>query len=263
MVPPMSLPRLRGLLLGASFFSVCACARLLPAPVPMRSVKYELSGAKARCLLILLPGAGDSAEDFERNGFVAELRARPLAIDIVAANATMGYYFRGTMVDRLSTDVLGPNLARGYEQVWALGVSMGGFGTFLYSLERPSELAGIFAIAPYLGDASLIKEIRDAGGLAKWRAPAPAPVTEDNYQRQLWRWLQAQVSGAEKGPDFYLAYGADDRKVGDGDALLAAALPPEHRRTVPGGHDWPYWRLLLREFLDHSAFARNCAASAR
>jgi pimeloyl-ACP methyl ester carboxylesterase len=225
----------------------------------MRTVSYENPAGRARCLLVLLPGAGDSAEDFAQHGFVDELRRRPLAVDVLSANATMGYYFRGTLAERLDLDAVQPALARGYEHVWAVGISMGGLGSLLYSLRQPSRVDGLLLLAPYLGDTSLIREVRDAGGVAKWQAPPAAEPNDKNYQRQLWRWLQALTSGAEKGPELYLGWGTEDRRVGEAAAVLAPALPPTHVSQAPGGHDWPAWLPLFARFLDDSDFSRACA----
>jgi pimeloyl-ACP methyl ester carboxylesterase len=246
------------LLLGLSATTAC----LFPAPTPMRSVTYALPREKARCLVLFLPGAGDSAEEFEKNGFVAELRRRPLSVDMVAANATMGYYFKGLMVERVSADVMEPALARGYEQVWVIGASMGGLGTFMLAHERPAQVHGVLALAPYLGDRALTDEIRAAGGLEKWKAPERAPaLIEATYQREIWRWLRAVALGQEKGPDIYLGWGTSD-KLGKDDVLLGAVLPKDHVSTVEGGHDWPQWRAVLQRFLDGSDFSRACARQA-
>src|SRR5262245_13707170 len=172
---------------------LCACARWFPAPVPMRSVEWRQPAAKpkARCLVVFLPGFGDSAEDFEDNGFVAEVTKRELSVDMVAANATLGYYSRGTFPERLSADVIRPARARGYEQVWLIGMSMGGLGTLYYSRAHTPEITGLLALAPYLGESDLIEEIHAQGGLGGWKGPPRVEVmNEGNYQREIWRWLQ-------------------------------------------------------------------------
>src|ERR1700755_1180828 len=101
-----------------SAWALCACASWLPAPAPMRQVEWRRPGAHARCLVVFLPGLGDDAEDFDHHGFVADVTRRGLSVDIVAAQATLGYYARGTFPDRLNTDIVGPARTRGYEQVW-------------------------------------------------------------------------------------------------------------------------------------------------
>lgn len=76
----------------ASLFFFTGCAALLPAPTPMAAVHDALPGGGAKCLVVFLPGVGDSAADFTRYGFVEALRQRGLSVDVVAANATRGYW---------------------------------------------------------------------------------------------------------------------------------------------------------------------------
>lgn len=247
----------------ASMLLACAssgCATwLFSAPVPMHTVEWiQPITHKARCLVVFLPGFGDDAEDFDRNGFVADVTRRGLSVDMVAAQATMGYYARGSFPDRLATDVVGPARVRGYDQVWLVGMSMGGLGTVYYSRAQTAQITGILALAPYLGDSDLTDEIRAQGGVARWHAPARVEVmNEDNYQREIWRWLQAVTRGQERGPAIYLGYGKSD-KLAHQDELLAAALPPDHTYLVDGAHDWKTWKILFDEFLQASDFARDC-----
>jgi len=237
---------------------VSACARWLPAPVPMRAVAWPAAKPNARCLVVFLPGMGDDAEDFERQGFVDEVKKAGLSVDLVAANATLGYYARGTFPERLANDVIGPARARGYEQLWLIGMSMGGLGTVYYARSHAADVTGVLALAPYLGEDELIEEIRGQGGLAGWRGPARVEVmNEDNYQRELWRWLQAVTRGQEPGPNIYLGYGRAD-KLARQDELLAAALPEGHTYLVDGAHDWKTWQVLLGQFLEGSELARSC-----
>jgi pimeloyl-ACP methyl ester carboxylesterase len=251
----------RALALAAlSALVACGCARWFPAPVPMRAVSWDLppGNPKAKCLVVFLPGAGDSAEDFERNGFVAEVKRHGLSVDMVAANATLGYYARGTMPARLQADVIEPARARGYAQMWLVGMSMGGLGTFYYTHGHVGEVTGLLALAPFLGDDDVINEVRSQGGLATWHAPPRAdPMNEDNYQREIWRWLQAVTAGREPGPRISLGYGKTD-KLARQDDLLAAALPPDRVYRAEGGHAWTVWKVLLAQFLERSDFARDC-----
>lgn len=237
-----------------------ACASWFPAPEPMRSVAWNDPAANphARCLVVFLPGMGDSAEDFEDNGFVAEVHKRKLSVDMVAAHATLGYYARGSFPERAATDVVRPARASGYEQLWLIGMSMGGMGTLFYSRAHTPEVTGVLALAPYLGEDGLIDEIEGQGGLARWQGPPRSEVlTEDNFQGEIWRWLQAVARGQEAGPRIYLGFGRGDR-LARADELLAAVLPADQVYRIDGGHDWGTWKVLLGQFLDSSEFARSC-----
>lgn len=233
------------------------CARWLPAPVPMKSLAYPVGAERARCLLVMLPGAGDGAGTFEKHGFVEAVRARRLSVDVVAANATMGYYFKGLLVDRLRADVLEAHKARGYAQTWFLGISMGGMGSLMTADRWEGVADGLVLFAPYLGDEKLVAEVEAAGGLAKWNpGPLDARFDEETYQRHVWAWLKRAT--AEGKPELYLGYGTDDR-MGRAARVLGQALPDGHVATAPGGHDWPPWNKLWGDLLDHSAFAAACA----
>ncbi|MDP3153332.1 MAG: alpha/beta hydrolase-fold protein [Archangium sp.] len=234
------------------------CAVFMPAPTPMTSLRDELPGGDAKCLVVFLPGAGDKASDFVKYGFIEALRQKSLSVDVVAADATLGYYMRGLFPERVHADVVAPARAKGYQQTWVMGMSMGGMGTLLYSREHAADVNGVLLLAPFLGDRSLSEEIRAAGGLAAWQAPAKGPITSDTYQREVWRWLQGVTANKEPGPNLYLGWGTEDR-LGESASLLAAALPEGHVFKVPGGHKWTSWKAVLDQFLADSDFTRSCA----
>jgi pimeloyl-ACP methyl ester carboxylesterase len=237
------------------------CASLLPAPAPMAQVARAPAEAP-RCVLVLLPGAGDHAEEFEARGFLALVEQRRLPVLAVAADATMGYYFRGTMQQRVTEDVVQPLRARHPEaELWLAGMSMGGFGSLSYAMEHPGQVSGVLAMAPYLGRRAISDEVRAAGGLRAWRAPSAEPTTEDNYQVQLWRWLKEATEPGAAAPSIYLGYGLEDSLAHEG-AVLAAALPKERVWRTQGGHDWPYWRPIFESFLDSPGFRERCGPPA-
>lgn len=255
----MTRPRL--VLSLAALPTLLGCLTLFPAPTPMQSVLNSLPGpAKAHCLILLLPGRGDSAEDFSKKGVVEMLRSRQLSADIVSANATLGYYLRGTMATRLEEDVVTPQRLRAYDHVFVFGISMGGMGALWLSREQPALATEVFLMSPYLGDDDVSKQIRKSGGLARWTPPARvSKLNEDNYQREIWRWLQAVLAGKEKGPALLLGFGDRDRGMASLETL-AQALPADHVLRAPGPHDWPTWRKLLGEYLDRGAMERACGS---
>ena len=244
----------KGLLL---LLLACAsgCAALLSAPVPMAQLRYPADpNQRARCLMVLLPGRGDSAADFEGHGIIAAARQRGLSIDLVAADATIGYYAKRTLLDRLQADVLTPALLHDYAQVWLVGTSMGGLGALLEARKQPG-IQGILLLAPFLGDEDVTGEVAAAGGLATW---VPPRIDQGDYQRELWRWLQAVSQGGEKAPEIVLGYGEADR-FAPAHRLLAAGLPADHVLRAVGGHDWATWLGLFRRFVDGPAMRSACA----
>lgn len=233
-----------------------ACASWLPAPVPMHTrASLEQPGRRARCLLVMLPGLGDDDSVFVEHGFVAALRERRIAVDVIAAAASLGYYARNTVRSRLEADVLAPARQLGYAQIWLAGVSLGGLGSIMMAHDHPEQLAGIILIAPYLGDDDLVDEIAQAGGVRRWQ---PGTIEAGDYQREIWRWLQAATEIPSTVPAIYLA-AADQDKLAASHRLLAHVLPPERLFRTRGNHDWGPWQRLWADFLDHSDFAARCA----
>ena len=183
----------------------------------------------------MLPGIRDRAEQFLRYGFFAS--DAPDMFDALAVDAHWGYYADGSIVDRLHNDVIAPARRRGYERIWLLGVSLGGYGSLLYAERFAQDLSGIILLAPYLGDRRLATRIREAGGLGAWSADAAAaePFV------QGWQTLQ-ELAPFDRLP-ITLGYGIGDRLAETYDPLVQA-LPVSHIYTAAGGHRWKTWLSL-------------------
>lgn len=226
-----------------------------PAVVPLRTISYP--GAATRTdLLVFLPGRGDRAEDFEQRGFLAEARSAGLQADVLAVDAHLAYYLKRTIAERLWTDVVVPARARGYERLWFVGISLGGLGSLALAQEHPDAASGILAIAPYLGEPSLGREIENAGGLREWTAGA-----DERDFRGLWSSLRGYAGNDPRRPPLWLAYGASDRYA-YGHRLLASALPADRVFVVDGGHDWPTWERLFSDFLRRGGFSGTIRGAA-
>ena len=78
----------------------------------------------------MLPGRGDRGEVFVREGF--EKAGQRLGFDTIMVDAHFGYYMKRSLIPALDEDIIQPALEAGYENIWLLGVSMGGFGSLLY-----------------------------------------------------------------------------------------------------------------------------------
>ena len=213
----------------------------------MRTIAHPGAGVAGGDLVVFLPGRGDRAEDFEERGFLAAARQAGLEADVLAVDAHLAYYYKRVIADRLWEDVVLPARARGYRRVFVVGISLGGLGAIALGQEHPDALAGLFVLAPYLGEPELTREIEAAGGLARWSG---APSERDF--RGVWGFLRGYAAG-EPRPPLWLAYGESDRYA-YGHRLLASALPKDRVRVAPGGHDWKAWEGLWREFLAQGAF---------
>lgn len=272
---------------GVSALAVAAlsgCALLpRPAPVPMPllqpagpcdGIPADRAAARiAPVLLVMLPGAYSLPPEFVDEGFVSMLRARGVDADVQIADSHLGYFSNGSVLDRLRDDVVAPARARGYRQIWLVGISLGGYGALAYAAVHGHDpragVDGVLAIAPYLGGRRLLAEIEAAGGPRPWAAAQPPVVDDrvpsmaaggasDDAGREVWRWVVAHTDAARAAPTaagpgarplpVYLGFGTEDR-LAEGHRLLAGVLPPDHVDRVAGDHDWPPWRALWQHWL--------------
>jgi hypothetical protein len=240
--------------------ALAACASQRAVTIPMAVISEPANCAQpVDTLLVMLPGAYSRPEDFIREGFVAAVRERGVAADVLMVDAHLGYYKDKSIVRRLKLDIVAPALEQGYRHVWVLGISIGAFGAMILpALDSQESTAGevsaspfegIVALGPYLGQPRVSDEINAQGGLRSWQAP-PGRLDPDDIDNILWRWLQESTVGVSGSthPALYLGYGRDDR-FAFGDRLLAAALPADRVDTVPGGHDWAPWLALWQRVL--------------
>ena len=231
---------------------LAGCAGWKDATIPMKQLRDRLAdGTGCRNLIVFLPGAYDAPEDFAAHGFIAALRQRGIAADVVAIDSHLGYFQNGSIAQRLRDEVVRPARAQGYQNLWLVGISLGGLGAMLYA-SRHEGISGIVALAPYIGTREVIDEVRRAGGLAQWQ-PA-ASVSDADWERRLLLWLQriaapAADHPADGDPPLMLAYGEQDR-FADSLDLIARSLPADRVLTAPGGHEWDTWSRLWNGVLD-------------
>lgn len=238
-----------------------------PTKVPIDMIRYDDGNIKSpRMLFVFLHGNGDQNSVFDKEGFVKAVRSRGLPVDMISVDAHIGYYMNATIVTRLKEDVIDPARAKGYDRIWLIGNSLGGFGSLSYVREHPNEISGIVLLGPFLGEQEIIKEIRHAGGLLLWEPGDVLLKTKEDAEKHIWIWLkehdqqgQIRTGGKDcpKGqgcvPKIYLGYGTYDRFTYAQD-LLASLLPPEQVDAIKGGHDWSTWKKLWEHFLDQNIF---------
>jgi pimeloyl-ACP methyl ester carboxylesterase len=231
---------------------VCAA---LTACVPLRSIEGPMNlshdilscDVRPSTLIVLLPGAYDTLKDFMEQGFVEAVRARNIDADIQLVDAHINYYTNQQIVQRLQDEVVGPAKAKGYKSIWFAGISLGGYGTLLYSMRHADQIDGFFIMAPYMGPRDIPAEIHKQGGLKHWTSEVQGNIDVD-----LWRWLKGYATQGAGVPNAYLGYGISDR-FENPNGLLAEVLPRERSFVIPGGHDWATWRQLWANFLDTTA----------
>lgn len=241
------------IVLGLSPLFWSGCFRPRPAPVPLRTLALPASGGgDARCLVVLLPGRWDSPEDFVRHDFPGIAAKAGVRADFVAVHAHLGYYYRKTLVDRLREDVIAPARKR-YDRIWLAGISLGGTGSLLYTIQNPKDVDGIVLLAPFLGEEPVIDEVAAAGGLQGWKAPDP--LGPDDFQRRMWTWLERYENGSEGQIPLYLGFGTRD-DFAPANGLLGDVLPPERVFTVDGGHTWRAWQALWEKAVDRGGICK-------
>jgi pimeloyl-ACP methyl ester carboxylesterase len=185
--------------------------------------------------------------------------------DVLLTSATFAYYRDGKLVPRLREEIVQPSLRKGYARIWLAGASLGGMGALLYEREHPGELEGIALFAPFLGNGSLLDEIRTAGGPRKWDpGPLPAEMNADNFQRQVWKMIKGWADRPELARRVWLACGTSDHLIDDV-RLLAPEVPEGHYLELSGGHTWGLWVRAAKELFSRArreSMNRGGAASS-
>lgn len=218
-------------------------------PTPMQALEVRMDPHERReCLVVFMPGMSDGPDTFRAQGFLRDASRASSRCDLVAPNAHLGYYYDHTVRERLSRDILMVAESRGYEEIWMVGVSMGGLGSLLVAQENPGRIAGVVLLGPYLGGEELVADVAEAG-LAEWEGPDDAdPNDPDEYDDALWVWLQGYATHPAQMPQLFVGLGTDDPRPAA--RALGAVLPPERRGTAVGGHAWTTWRVLFRRLLE-------------
>jgi arsenite methyltransferase len=243
-------PFLSAAIIVVLILSTIGCREeIRPAKVPLDTLWYRHdAGGTHKRLFVLLPGRDSRHEDFEKNGFIKAVNDRGLDVDLVAVDAHLGYYMNHSVVKRLKQDVIDPAIADGYKEIWLVGISMGSMASVYYMQDHSSDISGLLLLGPYLGEKELLNEIENAGGLQQWK---PGGVAHNDWQRELWQYLQAYVARGAV-PPVYVAYGTGDPYAG-GAEILASELPQKQILTASGGHTWGTWKPLWQAFLDRIA----------
>jgi pimeloyl-ACP methyl ester carboxylesterase len=232
------------------FLSLLLLVSCIPATtIPIGTTFFHRSEkVERRSLVVFLPGRGDTVSSYEKEGFPGMLTQRGDSIDTVGVGAHLGYYVDRTLLQRLREDVIIPAKADGYSDIWLVGISMGGLGAILYDSAYPGDISGLFLLAPYLGDGTLLKEISAVGGLAAWQ---PIVGTATNLDNEIWPKLKGYTESTKNSGRVFLGFGESDRFAAT-NRVFGRVLPTAQVVTVPGGHDWRTWRALWPKLLERS-----------
>lgn len=206
-------------------------------------IETAREGGDAPALLMaLLTGSYSEPEDFVREGFPQALRDQGIHAEVVMAGVRAAWVADGSIVDRIEEHVVVPGRARGRSRIWLAGISVGGLAALGYAARKAADLEGIALISPYPATREVLREVDDAGGLARWASEVPEV---SDLEREAWRWLATR---GEIAPAV-LCYFASDDRFAEGQRRMAGTLGPGCARELPGGHDWKAWRALWDAFL--------------
>jgi pimeloyl-ACP methyl ester carboxylesterase len=212
--------------------------RSTPAPVPT----IHGGPTAATELVVFLPGRWSTVDEFEREGFFKIATERWPKARLVAADLHLGYYKARSSARRVHEDIIAPARKSGVKTVRLVGVSMGGLGALIHDLEYPEDIDEIYLLSPFVGEDEVIAEIRDAGGVRKWKGE---PKGERDFSRKLWRGLETKWLEQGRRPEVSLACGTEDRLAGSNRQFAADFLKKDEVLWRPGDHDWPAWRELF------------------
>ncbi|MDJ0905738.1 MAG: alpha/beta fold hydrolase [Woeseiaceae bacterium] len=227
----------RQLSVTAACALLAGCFGMAPTQVPIPAIQTTTTESRNHTLVVMLPGRGDRADVFIREGF--EQAGLEHGFDTVAVDAHLGYYMRRSLLERLHEDVVAPAREAGYENIWLLGISMGGLGTLLYASEYPDEVDGVVLLAPFLGDRSAIETIVASGPLEQWDGQGEGLK---DYEVRIWSYIRDARTGGGSVP-MVLGYGLSDG-MAEGYEKLRDYMQPSSVYTLEGGHKWTTWRPL-------------------
>lgn len=222
-----------------------SCFPTTTIPIGITSFKQS-EEANRKTLLVFLPGRGDNAVSYLREGFIEALRQHGISADSLGVEAHLGYYRNRTLLQRLKEDVILPAKMEGYRKIWLVGISMGGLGALLYDIAYPGDVDGVILLAPYLGEGTLLEEITRSGGIASWQ---PKPDADGDLDLEIWSKLKEYSGDTKKITGrVFLGFGESDRFVAT-NRFFAASFPSSQVITLPGEHDWASWKALWPKLL--------------
>ncbi|HKP65612.1 MAG TPA: alpha/beta hydrolase-fold protein [Casimicrobiaceae bacterium] len=196
-------------------------------------------------MLALLSGTYSEPEDFIREGFPAAVHDHGIDAELVMAEMRASWFADGSVVERIRAAVIIPALQRGRSRIWLAGISLGGLATLAYAARHASDIEGILLISPYPATRAVLREMRDAGGMERWKPVIPPG---GDLEREAWAWL---VESGDGHLPVHCYFGSDDRYA-PGQRQMAQVLSPARVCELPGGHDWNAWRTLWAHFLCNS-----------
>ena len=220
-------------------------------PTPIRKENIQaIHSTKHKKLMIILPGRGDSDKSLVKAGFVSVLHEHYPEFDATVVNAHLGYYRKRIIEQRLLEDVINPAIEKGYQEIWMMGISLGGAGSIKMFEKHHDKIAGIILISPYLGSKGFHK-VLNAQLASDSTSSIDSYAKKENDFYTLWRWIMNNES-LMRSNRIWLAYGEQDYL--DGHESLKTFLDPENTLVLPGKHKIGVFKDLWSEILKRKPF---------
>lgn len=232
----------------------CVAGGDITKPVP--SAFYPAPQHACRTV-VMLPGIGDNLQALQKRHVAALIQKSWPDADVVLTGLTLPFYKQGHAAQRVHDDVIA-RYRKKHQTLWLAGISLGGMGVLLYDRQFPGDAAGMLLMSPYLGDDAIRERIRAAGGLAQWNPGPKQKINADNFQHELWRYLQDWRNHPQRTRTTWLAYGADER-FRKPIEMVTPMLPPDHVIMLPGSHNWKLWNHAFPALLQRVAKASENA----
>lgn len=228
---------------------------------------YETS-QRSYPVLYLLHGAGDDQTGWVQFGEVLRLTdnaireglATPMVIIMPDANTGQRGYNNDIQGKWRYEDFFFTELMPHVEKTYRIkgekryravaGLSMGGYGSFLYALHRPDLFSAAAPLSAWVGP--LTEE--DARG---WTRAGELNVADTTFRRffreqTVLELVKAMPDSTKKAVRWYIDCGDDDFLY-EGNSLVHIAMKkgqvPHEFRIRDGAHTWTYWRESLPEVL--------------
>ncbi len=205
-------------------------------------------------LLVMFPGINSPGTDFIDHGFVDLFREHYKNTDILLVDTRLAYITAGNIAYRINNEIIHPAKKLGYNNIWLLGISLGGLSVLEFDKHYPNQVKGIVLIAPYLGSFKAIKALATTSNLQQKQQWADANRDNTNKTIQLWRHiLKISRPSAKQSVQLLLAYGKNDR-YNKSHQLLASLLTNKHVTTIDGSHGWITWEKIWKVLLNKKIF---------
>jgi len=230
---------------------------------------YESSQRKYPVLFLLHGGQGNQT-DWIQKGEVQRMvdkeidqgNATPMIIVMPDAEATFymnnvngKYQFEDFFFKELIPYIEKAYRCRTEKQYRAIaGLSMGGFGSLLYSIHHPEFFSACAAMSAGVRTDEEIREMPHKDYLRRYGTPMGELKEDDNRITDFWNqnsilYLVKKIPEDQKNAvRFYLDIGDDDFLY-KGNSLLHISMRdlkiPHEFRIRNGEHNWEYWRTGL------------------